>query len=292
MSNHFQFKRYRHKLQMNYYHYHHLMAELYQKYCPLSWRERRNIKQSKISDVTCLTLLGLQAYLGIASQRKFVSFLQTFLPHKFKIERSRFNRRARQLLPAVNAIRNGLTRDYFTGDSVVIIDSFPLPLCQPIRRYRAKIFKDYANQGYNATKKMWFYGFKAHLVISASGYVLNYAITAASVHDVTAAPELIANCPCPNVLADVGYVGQKLQDEFDRMGYHLWTPYRSNMRGAKEHNKRNLKQLRRTIETRFSVLVSSFGIENIRMRSLSGFQLQFELILLTYNLGFFEFTTN
>ena len=33
----------------------------------------------------------------------------------------------------------------------LIIDSFPVPVCQPIRNYRAKIFGGYANIGYKAT---------------------------------------------------------------------------------------------------------------------------------------------
>ncbi|KRM14000.1 hypothetical protein FC65_GL001583 [Ligilactobacillus acidipiscis DSM 15836] len=64
------------------------------------------------------------------------------------------------------------------------------------------------------------------------------------------------------------------------------------MKGAKEHNKRALKALRRTIESRFSTLVSDFGIETNLMRSAFGFQLKIELAILVYNLGFFNFVTN
>ncbi|MDM5143768.1 hypothetical protein ICE98_00839 [Lactococcus lactis] len=37
--------------------------------------------------------------------------------------------------------------------SVSIIDSFPIPLCQPIRNFKSKVLGDYANVGYNATKR-------------------------------------------------------------------------------------------------------------------------------------------
>ncbi|GAW63241.1 putative transposase-like protein [Ligilactobacillus acidipiscis] len=76
------------------------------------------------------------------------------------------------------------------------------------------------------------------------------------------------------------------------LGYNLWTPYRSNMKGAKQHNKRQLKALRRTIESRFSILAQQFGIETNLTRSLFGFQLKIELTILVYNLGFFDFMTN
>ena len=51
----------------------------------------------------------------------------------------------------------------------LIIDSFPVPVCQPIRNYRAKIFGGYANIGYKATKKICFYGFKVHAIVSDDG---------------------------------------------------------------------------------------------------------------------------
>ena len=42
------------------------------------------------------------------------------------------------------------------------------------------------------------------------GLILNYELTPASIHDAKAAPEVIENCPCPFIIADVGYVGKKL----------------------------------------------------------------------------------
>ena len=61
----------------------------------------------------------------------------------------------------------------------LIIDSFPVPVCQPIRNYRARIFRGYANIGYKAT----YHGFKVHAIVSDNGYILDYAVTKASVHD-------------------------------------------------------------------------------------------------------------
>lgn len=40
-------------------------------------------------------------------------------------------------------------------DTIVIIDSFPLPLCQHVRKYRTLIFKGLADIGYNASKQLW-----------------------------------------------------------------------------------------------------------------------------------------
>lgn len=53
------------------------------------------------------------------------------------------------------------------------------------------------------------------------------------------------------------------------------------MKGAKQHNKRELMAIRRTIESVFSVL-KYYEIENILARSIDGFQQTVEIIVLTY----------
>lgn len=121
------------------------------------------------------------------------------------------------------------------------------------------------------------------MVTDTQGLILNYELTPASIHDAKAAPEVIENCPYPFVIADVGYVGKKLQHIFSQMGYQLWTPYRSNMRFAKQHNSRQLKKIWRRIESCFADLTRQ-GIEHTLTRSLGGLQMNIEAIMLTHNL--------
>ena len=149
----------------------------------------------------------------------------------------------------------------------LIIDSFPVPVCQPIRNYRAKIFRGYTNIGYKATKKIYFYGFKVHAIVSDDGYILDYVVTKASVHDAKETVELLENA------------------HPKQMGYELWTPYRKNMTGAKKHNDHQLMAIRRTIESDFSLL-TYYNAENNRARSLIGFQSRLEIAILAYNLAY------
>lgn len=205
------------------------------------------------------------------------------------LERSRFNRRCRLLGPDIQAIRHGLSQVSKKSD-VGIIDSFPVPLCQNIRNQRVKIFRSTADIGYNATKRLWFYGFKVHAVMEADGTILNYMVTAA-VHDAKEARELIQGCPCPDIIADVGYIGNQLRQDFAQIGYQLWTPYRSNMKYADRHNSRQLKKIRRRIESCFANL-RRLHVEKNTGRTLNGFQTRLELIILTYNLEHMKFMTN
>ena len=131
-------------------------------------------------------MLIWQAELGIESQRRFCRFF-------VGLSHSRFNRRARQLLPLIYLTRHTLNQEVDLSGKILIIDSFPVPVCQPVRNYRVKIFHDIADIGYKATKKVYYYGFKVHAIVSDDGYLLDYAVTKASVHDAKETVELVNN---------------------------------------------------------------------------------------------------
>ena len=145
----------------------------------------------------------------------------------------------------------------------------------------------YANIGYKATKKTFYYGFKVHAIVSDDGYLLDYAITKASVNDARETIELLVNAQPKNryLLGDEGYVGKDLHHQLKKMGYILWTPYRKNMKNAKKHNNHYLMALRRTMESDFSLL-TYYNAENNRARSLTGFQERLEVAILAYNMAY------
>lgn len=82
------------------------------------------------------------------------------------LERSRFYCRVRYLMPLLQLIC--LYFNQLDFDELVIIDSFPVLLCQPVRNHQAKVLNEVANIGYCASKNMWFYGFKIHLAVTES----------------------------------------------------------------------------------------------------------------------------
>ncbi|TNU93335.1 IS982 family transposase, partial [Lactococcus cremoris] len=149
------------------------------------------------------------------------------------LEYSRFVRRCNALLPSIQVIRQALVFKEVEGMSVSIIDSFPIPLCQPIRNFRSKVLGDYANVGYNATKGQYFYGCKCHALVSESGYVIDYTITPASMADSSMTEEVLSQFGTPTVLGDMGYLGQSLHDRLELKGIDLMTPVRKNMKQKK-----------------------------------------------------------
>lgn len=179
---HLQYTAKSHHLQWNMKQLSKICHQLYRDYYPDSLKHRHNVSLSKISDESLLVLLLLQAELGIKSQRHFHRICQLF-PCGRLLERSRFNRRSRQLIWLLQLIRQAMN-DQVSSNNIVIMDSFPLPLCQSVRNHRASIFEGVADIGYNASKHQWFYGFKVHMLVTLSGYILNYIVTSASVHDI------------------------------------------------------------------------------------------------------------
>ena len=273
-------KRFSHHLQVSFTRLNVICRSWYQLYAPDFLKHRRNTAQARLSDSSILAMLIWQAELGIESQRRFCRFF-------VGLSHSRFNRRARQLLPLIYLIRHILNQEVDLSGRILIIDSFPVPVCQPVRNYRVKIFRSAADIGYKATKKVYYYGFKVHAIVSDDGYLLDYAVTKASVHDAKETTELMANAHPDNhyLLGDEGYLGKDLAFKLKQMGYKLWTPYRKNMAGAKEHNDHQLMAIRRTIESDFSLL-SYYNAENNRARSLTGFQERLEVAVLAYNMAY------
>ena len=180
-----------------------------------------------------------------------------------------------------------LIRLYFNQldfDELVIIDSFPVLLFQPVRSHRVKFLNEVVNIGYCTFKNMWSYGLKVHLAVTESGYILDYLVTLAYSGSRRIAGDRV---PYSRVLGDLGYLSKELKERLEAKGIHLWTPLRKNMESANEHNNPAILAIRGTIETRIFVLNAMFDIEHPIVRSLAEWQLEIEQVLLAYHLEFF-----
>ncbi|ARE27356.2 IS982 family transposase (plasmid) [Lactococcus cremoris] len=252
---------------------------LYQTRVPLEVQNRKNVHLAT-SDCLVITCY-LWGVLHFSETLKAKHQLAQSLFPNF-LEYSRFVRRCNALLLSIQLIRQALVFKEFEGIDVSIIDSFPIPLCQPIRNFRSKVLGDYANIGYNATKGQYFYGCKCHALVSESGYVIDYVISPASIADSTMAEEVLSQFGTPIVLGDMGYLGQVLHDRLELKEIELITPVRMNMK-KKDITFPNFSKRRKVIERVFSFL-TNLGAERCKSRSSYGFLVKLEMTLLTYSL--------
>ena len=98
--------------------------------------------------------------------------------------------------------------------SYCIIDSFPLAVCKFGRARYCKTFRSQgADYGKCPSKKETYFGYKVHALVTLEGYITAFEITPASTDDREGLRDLVGNCSNITILADKGYVGEKLMQE-------------------------------------------------------------------------------
>ncbi|RBW68865.1 IS982 family transposase [Bacillus taeanensis] len=249
--------------------------------------QRKNRHLLKQSDGEIISVHILGKLLGFYSERSWHRFIIGNLFERSQFpERSRYNRRCRDLLQMIKWIRYRIVQSQPVG-AYTIIDSLPIPLCHNVRIPRIKRFKGVADRGYCASKKTYFYGFKAHIQVTNKGLITSYVISPSSYHDVEVTEDLIAQNPHPVTLGDKGYISQTLKQNLqETYSVSLWTPLRSNSKQPVLPKVIQIwmRQKRKRIETIFSVLVEHFLITSIRANSLTGFETSLEAILMAHTL--------
>lgn len=119
---------------------------------------------AKMSDLEVISLSITAEVLGIGSENLLFSILKTDYKSKFPhlIHRTNYNRRRRKLQPYISQVAQRIGQLIDPQPSLYILDSIPLPICQPIRIPRCKINKNDSeclpSRGYHASHKQYYYG--------------------------------------------------------------------------------------------------------------------------------------
>ena len=125
--------------------------------------------------------------------------------------------------------------------SYCIIDSFPLAVCKFGRARYCKTFRSQgADYGKCPSKKETYFGYKVHALVTLEGYITAFEITPASTDDREGLRDLVDNCSNITILADKGYVGEKLMQEMQEQTICLFALKRSN---SKENWPKSVRQL-------------------------------------------------
>jgi hypothetical protein len=153
--------------------------------------------QQRMSDAEVITT-GLVAMLLLRSHFEAARTLLSpsrYLPHR--LSRRRVNRRLHHLkevfLPFFELL--GHTWKPLNIDSVDIIASFPIAVCDNDRIPRAKSSQHEMYRGYIASQKRYFYGFKGHLMLTQEGQPVECCLTPGSYSDVHALPTFALAVP-------------------------------------------------------------------------------------------------
>jgi hypothetical protein len=149
-------------------------------------------------------------------------------------ERTRFNRRRRNLMFAINWIRKTVLQMMdLAQDGQCVIDSLPVPVVEfylvPSSTGDWKAHG--ARFGKVPSKKETIFGYKLHLLITLSGLILDFELAPANASDLAVGEELLANHVNLDTLGDKAYISAQVAAELLRQnGIRLLTLPRRNQK--------------------------------------------------------------
>jgi len=258
------------------------VSALYDSFAPSEVKNRKNVHLAKQPDAVLLTCYMFGILHSCTTLVGIYRLSKSIFGAQFP-SRTRFIRTCNNLKQTLELMNQGLLKAHVSSNEQLgIIDSLPVPLCQPIRNFRAKGAKELANIGFNATKQVHFYGLKFHAIVNPAGFILNFVLTSASFHDAKVCEDLLCDFYVPTLIGDAGYIGQALAFRCSERGCLLIATPRRNM-NKNGRDYRPIKVVRKTVETVFSGL-QLFGIEHLKAHQLPSIMTRIQLIVLLYNL--------
>jgi len=231
----------------------------------------------KMSDCEIIALAVTGESLGIDSESYFWGKLKSNQASGFPnlIDRSNFNRRRKRLYPLVEELNEQIAGQLNQDETVFLVDSIPIPVCQIAREKRSKIckesFETAPDKGFSAVSKSYFYGYKLHLLTSMRGIFHSMDLSKASIHDVHYLSQVkysgLNNC---TLIADKGYLSSTQQlDLFTTCSIELQTPRRANQKDYQKFSP-IFKRTRKRIETLFAQLCDQFMLKRNYAKSVLG----------------------
>jgi hypothetical protein len=222
-----------------------------------------------LSDSEVITMIVVGEFLGFDTDEGIHAYFrqhwgQLFhrIPH-----RTTFLRQAANLWVIIAHIQQALARHLGAFDDTVhIVDGLPMTVANVNRAKRTKSFRGEATIGYCASKRLYFYGFHGHLLISLGGVITSFSVTGANVDERRAAWDLLDHV-VGLLLGDKGYISRFFQSLLHEQQLRLWTPVKKNMTPTTGPISTSiLMNTRRLIETVIGQLSERLHIERVRAR--------------------------
>lgn len=179
---------------------------------------RRPGRTPHLSDAEVVTLALYQELIGEPREDHFFRLHRwVLLPYFPKLnERSRYNRRKRDLWAVILAVRLTLqiVLDALELEESGAVDSAPVPCVGRKRNKTSSDFVGFASYGVCSSKSMKYFGCKLHAVVSLTGVIMGYLLTSAAPYDNQPLIELLDSMPhhLRKLFGDGAYNDEQLQD--------------------------------------------------------------------------------
>jgi len=245
--------------------------------------------QVRLSTAEVMTVALVAAEFFTGNQQAALDFLTSH--HYLKpFSKSRFNRRLHALPESLWQFALFVlaqVHERTNTKHLYIVDTFPIPVCRNIRISRCKIYRDKVFRGYCASKKEYFYGLKACVIVTETGQPVELSLVPGSVADITALRNMSVALPAGSTLfGDSGFLdGSFEKDLRQEADIDLIVPRRKNMKEQLEGVIAFVcGRIRKRVETTFSQLTERMA-RSIHAVTPRGFELKIMLAVLAYNIA-------
>ena len=218
---------------------------------------RRPGPAPSLSDSELVTIALYQELIGEPREDHFFRLHQASLQPFFPglNERSRYNRRKRDLWSVILAVRVSLqiVLEALQLEETAAIDSAPVPCVGYKRAKQASDFVGTADYGVCSSKAMKYFGYKFHSVVSLTGIIMGFLLTPASRYDNQPVVELLDSFShhLTQLLGDGAYNDAALQSYLQQYrSVQLLAPAKGNQPPKRSQPaQRQLNRLRLICET-------------------------------------------
>jgi hypothetical protein len=246
-------------------------------------------KQCQLSDAEIMTI-AITAMLyfrgNFETARHFLQE-QGYLPTA--LSKSRFNRRLHRIADLfLNLFGTlGETWKALNVNSIYVIDSFPIAVCDNYRILRSKRYRGEVWRGRQASKRRFFYGLKLHLMVTEQGQPVEFFLTPGSTSDTRAMKGYLFDLPEGAwITGDKAYTDYTVEDIFVEAQRCL-SPLR------KSNSKRPVKPWIHYLQSSYRKVIETTGsmIEKLLPKSIHavtarGFELKVAIFVLACSINY------
>jgi hypothetical protein len=142
--------------------------------------------QMTTAEVMTTAILAALRFGGNFEQARHMLQTEGYMPQM--LSKSRFNRRLHRngylLMTLFHLL--GETWKELNGQSIYVLDSFPIAACDNYRIPRSRLYQGEVWRGHQASKKRYFYGLKVHMMVTEHGQPVEFFLTPGSYSDTSA----------------------------------------------------------------------------------------------------------
>ena len=242
---------------------------------------------AKMSDAEVMTTALVAARYFGGNQHTACAVLKTlgYIPNM--LGHSRYNRRLHRVSAKFQTLFEYFAEVFIAENPnhIYSIDTYPVAVCDNIRISRSRLYQGEAWRGSIASKRRYFYGLKAHLMVTELGYIVEAFFTPGRCHDVLGLRCYRFDLPQEAVVyADKAYCDYGIEDALQAADIILKPIRKKNSKRQYPPCEVYLQQTyRKRVETSNS-LIEQLLPKSIHAVTAQGFELKVFLFIIATNI--------